>query len=82
MDVVESMLSTVDNPFNPFTEYEEWRVFDEAHGYYTSQFLARIVKSSDELSDPDQSVAIENAITEIVEENVLGLYIRVTAPTE
>lgn len=82
MDVVESMLSTVDNPFNPFTEYEEWRVFDEAHGYYTSQFLARIVKSSDELSDTDQSVAIETAITEIVEENVLGLYIKVTAPTE
>ena len=82
MDVVEHMLSTVDNPFNPFTESEEWRVFDEGHGYYTSQFLARIVKSSDDLSEPDQSLAIEAAITEIVEENVSGLYIKVAAPTE
>lgn len=81
MDAVESMLSTIDNPFNPYTQYEEWLVFDEAHGYYTSEFLGRIVKTSDELSDTDQSLAIEAAIDEIVEENVLGLYIKVKAPT-
>jgi hypothetical protein len=81
MDIVESMLTTVDNPFNPFIQYDEWYAFDEAHGYHTTQFLARIVKSSDELSETDQSVAIEAAITEIVEENVLGLYKRATAPT-
>lgn len=74
----EHMLTTVDNPFDPFTQFDEWYSWDEAKGYRTSSFLARIVVSSDELSEADQSLAIEDAIDEIVEENVLGLYRKVT----
>lgn len=78
----ESMLTTVDNPYDPFTQYDEWRAYDEAHGYYTSEFLARIVRTSDEMSDTDQSVAIELAIDEIVQENVLGRYRKVTSTSQ
>lgn len=74
----ESMLTTVDNPFNPFIEFDEWYAFDTAQGYHTSAFLARIVRSSDEQSETDQSIAIEEAIDEVVKENVLGLYRKVT----
>lgn len=84
MSDVESMLTTVDNPFNPFTQFDEWYAFDTQAGHHTSAFLARIVRSSDEQSDADQSIAIEQAIDEIVKENVLGLYRKVTnadAPT-
>lgn len=76
----EHMLSTIDNPFNPFTDYEEWLAFDTRSGYYSLNFLARVVRSSFDLSDADQSLAIEEAIDEIVRENVLGLYIKVPAP--
>ena len=79
VELTEHMLTTVDNPFNPFTEYDEWNAYDEALGYYTTSFLARIVKSSDDLSEADKNVAIENAIDEIVEENVLGLYRKVSS---
>jgi len=72
--MVEHMLTTVDNPFDPFTEWDEWYAFDERHGYRTTAFLARVVITSDDLSDADQSAAIEAAIDEIVKENVLGLY--------
>lgn len=75
----ESMLTTVDNPFDPFTQLDEWHAYDLSMGYYTSEFLARIVRISDEQSDTDQSIAIEQAIDEIVEENVLGLYRKVTS---
>lgn len=71
------MLTTTDNPYNPFTEYTEWYAFDSERGYFTTQFLARIVKTSHELSDADQSLAIESAIDEIVRENVLGIYRKV-----
>lgn len=74
---VEHMLSTIDNPYNPFTQYSEWFAYDRYCGYNTPAFLARVVKSSDSLSEPDQSDAIEQAIEEIVRENVLGLYIKV-----
>jgi len=79
MDNVEYMLTTVDNPWNPFTHFDEWRTFDESAGYYTSAFLARVVRTSDDLSEADQAVAIEQAIDEIVTENVLGLYKKVAA---
>lgn len=75
---MESMLTTTDNPFSPFTQFDEWYRFDVDAGYNTSAFLARIVADSDELSEPDQSAAIEDAIDEVVRENVLGIYRKVT----
>jgi hypothetical protein len=74
----ESMLTTTDNPYDPFDNFDEWYAFDQRKGYHTPGFLARIAVVSDELSEEDQSLAIERAIDEIVEENVLGLYKKVT----
>ncbi len=71
------MLTTIDNPYNPWTHYDEWFAWDAQAGYHTPGYLARIVRSSDELSDEDQSLAIEQAIDEIIEENVIGIYKRV-----
>lgn len=68
------MLTTVDNPYDPYTHYDEWYAWDCKAGYFTTSFLARIVLFSDELSSADQALAIERAIDEIVEYNVLGLY--------
>lgn len=73
----EYMLTTIDNPFNPFTQYQEWYTYDDQSGYHTPSYLARIVRSSDDLSEADQAVAIQNAIDEIVDLNVLGIYIKV-----
>jgi hypothetical protein len=72
-----TMLTTTDNPFNPFTQFDEWLKYDESKGYYTLSYLARITKSSDELSEKDENLAIESAINEIIDLNVLGLYRKV-----
>lgn len=69
------MLSTSDNPFNPFTDFDSWFAFDEQLGYNTCSYLARIAKTSDELSDTDNHLAINRAIHEIVLLNVTGNYI-------
>ena len=74
----QSMLTTTDNPFNPFTHFDEWFAFDTQKGYHTCAYLARIAKTSDELSQEDEDLAIEAAIDEIVELNVLGIYKKVT----
>lgn len=76
------MLTTVDNPYNPFTEWREWYAWDEQAGYHTSGLLARVVRTSDELSDADQEAAIEDAIEEIVRENPLGVHRKVVEPSE
>lgn len=76
--MAEHMLTTVDNPFDPFTSFDQWQAYDHQLGYYTNELLARIVVTSHELSEADQSVAIEEAIDEIVNENVLGVFRKVS----
>ena len=73
----EHMLTTVDNPYNPFTQNDEWLAWDTVMGYRTNEYLARIVRLSDSLSIADEEAEIERAIDEIVEHNVLGLYKKV-----
>ena len=73
----EYMLTTVDNPHDPFTEWDEWFSWDSRAGYHTPGLLARIANSSTDLSDADQYVAIQVAIDEIVRENVLGVHRKV-----
>jgi hypothetical protein len=76
------MLSTIDNPYSPVTDWDSWYNWDEAAGYHTTAFLGRITRSSPELSEADQDLALEAAIDEAVRENVLGLYIKVPVPAE
>ena len=76
-DSAEAMLTTVDNPFDPFTQWDEWYTWDATAGYHTPGLLARIAQSSDELSDADQAAALRNAIDEIIEENVSGMHRKV-----
>jgi len=79
--LAQRLLSTADNPFNPFTDFDQWRNWDEQSGYYTLSYLARITITSDELSDLDQSQAIDHAVAEILEENITGNYILVSEPS-
>lgn len=76
--MIESMLTTVDNPYDPFDQFDLWYAYDLQAGYNTPGFLARIAVVSEESSEADQSLAIEEAIDEIVRENVLGIYRKVT----
>ena len=69
------MLTTVDNPFNPLTDWDDWYNYDESKGYCTSGYLARIAKTSNELGEEDE--VIEVAIDEIIELNPDGFYKKV-----
>ena len=73
-----SMLTTVDNPYSPFDDFEAWYSWDVSSGYHTTAFLARIAMGSDQLSDSDVALATDQAIDEIVRENVSGVYRKVT----
>jgi len=79
-DTVEYMLTTVDNPFNPFIQFDEWYTWDRNAGYNTPSLLARVVVSSDELSEADQAHAIDVAMDEIVKENVSGMHKKIANP--
>lgn len=71
-------LTTVDNPFDPFTQWDDWYAFDESKGYHTCSYLARIAIVTDELGPHEEEAAIVEAIDEIIKYNILGLYRKVT----
>jgi len=70
----EALLTTIDNPFNPFTEFDTWKRFDEDMGYYSLNYLARISTASLDMSDEDYCQAVNDAVDEIVKFNINGMY--------
>ena len=68
------MLTTTDNPFSPLTEWADWFAFDTEKGYNSCAYLARIARTSDELSDEENELEIDNAIDEICELNASGMH--------
>lgn len=75
---MRTMLTTIDNPYDPFDDWDRWYSYDLRHGYHTPGLLARICVISDELSETDQKLALELAIEEIIRENVSGVHKKVS----
>lgn len=71
------MLTTSDNPYSPFDDFDAWYAYDEMKGYHTCSYLARIATISNELDDKTNHRSIEDAIDEILSFNVLGIYEKV-----
>lgn len=71
-------LTTIDNPFNPISQFDDWYAFDTQKGYNTCSYLARIARTSPEVSPIENEVAIESAIDEIVKLDLTGKYIKIT----
>lgn len=64
--MARTFVTTTDNKFNPFTQYERWKAYDEIEcGYFTESYLARIAVVSPELSPDEMDRAIEDACDEV-----------------
>lgn len=72
-----TLLTTEDNPYDPFTQWDDWYAFDEQMGYHTCSYLARICKTSNDLNVLDYNKMIENSIDEIMQLNLTGNYKKV-----
>lgn len=73
----EFMLSTIDNPFNPFEDFNSWLLFDIEKGYNSCAYLARIANLSDDLTEQEANIEIERAIDEIIKYDFRDIYIKV-----
>ena len=76
------MLTTVDNPFDPFDDFTSWFLFDIEKGYNSCGKVMRIAKLSDDLTEKEEDVEIERAIDEIIKYDPLDIYKKVTRKIE
>lgn len=76
------MLTTIDNPFDPFDQFDSWINFDMEKGYNSCAYLARIAFTSDSLSDAENEQEIERAIDEIIRYDFMNIYKKVVRDSE
>ena len=77
LDKKEFMLTTIDNPFNPFDDFDSWFLFDVEKGYYSCSRLARITNNSNDLTELEERKDLERAIDEIVRNDPTNLYTKI-----
>lgn len=79
-------LTTVDNPFDPFEQFDSWFMFDIEKGYYSCSKLARLMEANG-ISIYDSSVtqeeieaATEKVIDEFIKLDFTDTYKKVKRP--
>ena len=70
-------ITTVDNPFDPFDDFDHWFQFDTEKGYYTSSKLARLTNLRNDMSEAEEAEEIERAIDRLIEIDPFDMYIKV-----
>ena len=76
------MLSTVDNPYDPFTDFTSWFLFDIEKGYNSCGKLARIANYSDDMTQKESDEETERAVDEIIKNDILNIYVKMTQNPE
>lgn len=72
------MITTIDNPFNPFYDFDNWYDYDIEKGYNTCAYLARVAIITEDMFDLEIDKETERAIDEIIEYDFTGLYKKIT----
>ena len=75
------MLTTKDNPYNPFDNFDSWYRFDMDKGYSSCSYLDRIARTSDQLTEEENAEEIERAIDEIIKYDFQNIYRKVKQDT-
>ncbi len=76
------MLTTFDNPFDPFEQFTSWFLFDTEKGYNSCSYLARIARTSDQFTEEENDKEVERAIDEIIKYDFRNIYKKVTKKRE
>ena len=72
------MLTTLDNPFNPFVDFSSWYMFDCEKEHNTSSRLARIANLNSEMTQKEIDEEMDRAMNLIVKFDFEDLYVKAT----
>ena len=73
----EFMLSTIDNPYDPFEQFTLWHLFDKEKGYDSCERLMRCVDIREDMTQQELDEATDAAMDKLIEEDVLNIFVKV-----
>ena len=76
------LLTTVDNPYDPFTQFEDWYEWDRQAGYHTPSYLDRVMLHGEGFSEEEEEEFFNEAIDDIISNDVFELYKKVSKEVE
>ena len=83
-----TFVTTLDNPYDYFTEFDEWYAYDTSHGYdvigqpyNTLNYIARIANVNNSMTELEYNAAINDAVDEICRLNITGNYRKIYEKT-
>lgn len=83
----EFMLSLIDNPFDYFTDFRSWRMFDIDYSQKNNtllccEYLARVADLRDDMTQKERDQEIERAIDTIILHDFRNVYKKISKETE
>ena len=72
--VTTKWLTTLDNPYDYWTQHDDWVKWDQDAGYKTPGLIARIATVSSAMSDLEITESINDAVEKIYRLNPTGNY--------
>lgn len=72
-----ALITTIDNPYDPYEQFDEWYTFDMDNGYNTCAYLDRVSFTSEALSEQENNQELERAIDEMIKFDFLNMYRKV-----
>ena len=81
MKLEQFMLTTTDNPFNPFESFRDWFLFDVEKGYRCCEIVDRIVNVPSDCSEKERIIATNAAIDRFIDIDPFGIYVRIGQET-
>ena len=72
------MLTTIDNPYDPFEQFTNWFLFDVEKGYNTCSRLGRLVQFTDDMTQQEMDAEEERVMDIIIKYDFLDIYKKVT----
>ena len=74
------MLSSYDNPFNPFdpNEFKQWLFFENDKGFDPCSIVARLANITDDMSEDEIDIETERAIDAFIAADFSNNFIKLT----
>lgn len=72
----DCMVTTMDNPWNPFTHYHEWLSYDMEKGYNTGEWIHILTRTSNDLLPEEVDEQIDAGIARLLEIDPYGIHVK------